>query len=83
MATAKQRADELAKRKAARSAAAVADASPTKGKRKGKRKAGTVKRSKAFDPGADATPTADDADLEGLPRVDAAPDDGGPVGRLG
>lgn len=87
MATAKQRAAELAKRQAARSAAAVAEPSPTTGKAKGKAKAGSVRRRKSSkgktsSPGKSTDATTTDADeLAGLPRVDAAPEGGGPVER--
>lgn len=79
--TATERAQELARRKSARSVADASKPSPTKGKAtKGKPKTGTVKR--LADPGAKATADAT-VELEGLPHVDAAPDDGSPAKRLG
>ena len=66
----------------------MAKPSPTKGKGKGRSKPGTVKRRKSSkgktsDPGAESPAITTDAELAGLPHVDAAPEDGGTVRRRG
>jgi len=88
MATATERLEALAKRKAARAGAGVVEHRLAKGDAtKGTPKTGIVKRrkrkAKTSSPGTEAsTETIDlDLDLEALPKVDAAPSDGGQVER--